>query len=156
MTQPLRIPNAIVLFQLRDLAETAYTPPRVQAVDYATLLVPTPDVAGVIAAIDVCDDLHGFAHRTGNDTLAFFTQRPTDLPLEIVGDMAALDANEIAMRPNDTAGTTRLLMLCGRTLAANQNMTREDVAASLRERRLTSLADGYLADLRAQARITQR
>ena len=47
-----------------------------------------------------------------------------------------------------------LLMLCGRTQAISEDVSREQVRANLQNQRLASYANGYLAELKADAVIS--
>jgi len=47
-------------------------------------------------------------------------------------------------------------MLCGRTAAGAEDTSREQIAAQLRNQRLESYANGFLAQLIADARIIDR
>jgi peptidyl-prolyl cis-trans isomerase SurA len=49
-----------------------------------------------------------------------------------------------------------LLMMCGRTAAANASASREDVTNALRQERLTGYAEQLLEQLRADARIVRK
>jgi peptidyl-prolyl cis-trans isomerase SurA len=47
-------------------------------------------------------------------------------------------------------------MLCGRTAQLDEELSREDVAQALRNQRLQSFAESYLAQLRADATIVEK
>ena len=49
-----------------------------------------------------------------------------------------------------------VVMLCGRTTEVAEQADRSNVSLGLRNRRLAALADGYLAELQADARIVER
>ena len=46
-------------------------------------------------------------------------------------------------------------MLCGRTPALAEDADRDQIGLALRNRRLSSYADGYLEQLRSEARIIE-
>ena len=47
-------------------------------------------------------------------------------------------------------------MLCGRTAALNDDVSRDEVLNALRNRRLSSYSEGYLEQLRSEAVIVQQ
>ncbi|MGB1235938.1 MAG: peptidylprolyl isomerase [Planktomarina sp.] len=155
VTLPLSIENAFVLFQLRDIQETSAGNRPVQALEYAQLTVPTGQVTQTRVQMDVCDDLYGIAKRSQNPTLNRVSVTPDDVPQSLAVALSTLDANETTSEQVGE-GQTQITMLCGRTFATTQDVTREDIAAQLRQRRLGSLADGYLAELKAAANIVNK
>lgn len=152
VTPPLEVENGIVLFQLRDIAETAQAAAQTTAVEYAQITVPNNQVETVINTVDVCDDFYGVAKRMGNDSLSFETRAPAEVPAAIAAALASMDPNEVTSAAlSETA--TQITMLCSRATKAQADVSRADIAGSLRQRRLESLADGYLAELRSAAKI---
>ncbi|MGV6840099.1 MAG: peptidylprolyl isomerase [Planktomarina sp.] len=153
-TQPLEVENAIIVFQLRDIAETAQAAPTVTAVEYARITVPQNEVATITAQLDVCDDFYGVAKRLGNDSLTLETVPPAQVPTPLAASLASMDPFEITtVNLSETA--TQITMLCGRSTQASDAVSREDIAGGLRQRRLESLADGYLAELTSAAKIVR-
>ena len=75
------------------------------------------------------------------------------LPRTLAREIAALDANEISVRPAGD-GTLRLLMLCGRVTKAAEG-DREKVRQILFAKRIDAFAKGYLQELRGDAIITR-
>ncbi len=47
-------------------------------------------------------------------------------------------------------------MLCGRSTKISEDADRDQVTMGLRNQRIGSIADGYLAQLRADARIIEK
>ncbi|MDU8910502.1 peptidylprolyl isomerase [Aestuariicoccus sp. MJ-SS9] len=164
VSDPLPIPDAVALFQLRAIEETGYTPPEVAAVEYAMFRMPggrTPETlarARVLdAEMDRCDDLYAAAKGQPEGTLERVSQAPADIPTDIAFELSKLDAGEISTALTRNGGETLMvLMLCGRTNAISEDVARADLAQGLRNRRIESLAEGYLAQLRAEARIVER
>ncbi|SIS91966.1 periplasmic chaperone for outer membrane proteins SurA [Roseivivax lentus] len=161
VSEPLPIPNAIALFQLRGIEETGYSAPEYAAVEYAAYYLPggrTPENLARARVIDSqtdrCDDLYGIAQGQPESRLNRESLPPSDLPTDIAFELSKLDAGEVssALTRGDNL---MVLMLCGRTRAVVEGRDREDLALGLRNRRLSALADGYLAQLRADAYIVE-
>ncbi len=165
VSPPLQLPNAVALFQLRGIAETGRSTPRYSAIDYAKFYIPggrteeaLQEAAKVRATVDKCDDLYGVGFGLPAERLFRETQKPNEIPRDIAIELAKLDDNEISTNMTTADGQNLIvLMLCGRTAEINdKELSREDVAASLRNLRLESYANSYLSQLRAQARITEK
>ncbi|MEL6168177.1 MAG: peptidylprolyl isomerase [Pseudomonadota bacterium] len=152
VTEPVRVPNAVGVFQLRALEEVAATETEALALDFAEFLPPEgTSAATVLARIDTCDDL--FGENFGRPEAALLREvRPiSEVPSALSLTLARLDENEAVLFQRD--GQTRIVMLCERTRAEQSDESRREVAAQLRNARLSSLAASWLADLRADAVI---
>lgn len=161
VTDPIPIPNAVALFQLRDIEETAYTPPAYSAIEYAAYYLPggrsetTLAQARVLASkVDRCDDLYGVAKGQPEEVLDRQALTPADIPTDIAFELSKLDPGEVSTALTRSNGQTLMfLMLCGRTAEMNDDVDRDQFALGLRNQRLQSLAESYLSQLRADARI---
>jgi peptidyl-prolyl cis-trans isomerase SurA len=161
VTDPIPIPNAVALFQLRDIEETAYTPPTYSAIEYAAYYLPggrsetTLAQARVLASkVDRCDDLYGVAKGQPEEVLDRQALPPADIPTDIAFELSKLDPGEVSTALTRSNGQTLMfLMLCGRTAEMNDDVDRDQFALGLRNQRLQSLAESYLSQLRADARI---
>lgn len=161
VTEPFAIPDAVALFQLRDIQETGAPVAEYAAIDYAAYYIPggrTP--AGLAAAekvraeADVCNDLYGIAQDQPPEALERESRTPAEVPSDFALELSKLDAGESSVALTRNNGETLVfLMLCGRTAAANEEVGRDDVASSLRSSRLNAIAESYLDQLRADARI---
>lgn len=164
VSEPINIPNAVALFQLRDIEEAGYSAPEISAVEYAAYYMPggrsdeTLAKARVLAnRVDRCDDLYGVAKGQPTEVLERGTLAPSEVPTDIAYELSKLDPGEVSTALTRANGQTLVfLMLCGRTTKLNEDVNREEFSIGLRNRRLTALADGYLAQLRADARIINR
>ncbi|MFZ7090398.1 peptidylprolyl isomerase [Primorskyibacter sp. 2E233] len=164
VTDPLPIPNAIALFQLRDIEETGYSAPEISSIDYAAYYMPggrseeTLAKARVLQGrVDRCDDLYGIAKGQPAEVLERGTLPPAEIPTDIAYELSKLDAGEVSTALTRANGQTLVfLMLCGRTNKIAEDVDRQEFTLGLRNRRLTALADGYLAQLRADSRIVQK
>lgn len=167
ITEPIVLPNAVALFQMRSKAEASTPAPSYSAIDYSVLRLPGGRSAETLALaeeikgkIDTCDDLFGEARELPEEYLNRESVEPGKIPRDIALQLAHLDNNEVStsLTSVNAAGQPFLLMvmLCGRTAKLGDEVSREDVASALREQRLQSFAEGYLAQLRADATIVER
>ena len=129
---------------------------------------------------DTCDDLYGIAQGQPTSVLERGSKAPGEIPSDIAIELAKLDPGEVSTAITRANGQTLvLLMLCGRSLQIEEDPavtadagettadSEEGEAAAialsqtqiLSERignqRLESYAEGYLAQLLAEARIVE-
>jgi len=153
VTEPLIIPNAIALFQMRGIRETPYRAPPAGALDYARYSVTSDQAAQldrIIADTVHCDDLYAWAKGNPNHTLERQSKIPSEIPQTVRNQIERLDDNEIMKLDR-----TSFIMLCARTASLDTEATDlEAIRSGLRNKRLESLAEGYLEQLRQEARIT--
>ena len=176
VSDPVQVPNAVVLFQLRELEETVGVPDTGINVEYAEyLLPPDGDVAALRARVDTCAQLYAEARGQPEGTLTVRTQGMNEIPTDVGLELAKLDLNESSgalMR----GGNRLFLMLCSRTaipepvIPLTEPGDGEAVAAAdapeagltpdrnaIRDRllnqRLAGFADRDLGQLRAEAII---
>ena len=110
--------------------------------------------ANLKAQVDVCDDLYAFAKGQPESVLDRETRIPAEVPKDFAIELSKLDPGEVSTTLTRSDGQALVfLMLCGRTAEQNAEVSREDVAGSIRQRRLSSFADSLLAELRSEARI---
>lgn len=164
VTEPIPIPNAFAVFQLRAIEETGVEEPEIAAIEYALYYIGDGQSDGgraearkITDRIDTCDDLYGVNLGQPEERLERITLPPSEIPGDIALELAKLDKHEISTDLTRNNGGTRvLLMLCGRTPALVEDEARDQFVAALRNQRLSSLANGYLEQLRADARIEVR
>jgi len=164
VTDPLPIPNAVALFQLRDIEETSVTAPTYSEIEYAAYYIPggrtepaLAQAAQIRGRIDTCDDLYGVAKGQPAEVLERVKKAPSDIPQDVAIELSKLDTGEVSTTLTRANGQTlMLLMMCGRTAAANASASREDVTNALRQERLTGYAEQLLEQLRADARIVRK
>lgn len=158
VSNPIPLPEAIALFQLRALRDGRSEAPFETFVDYLTLpLGAGPNAAAAaqrLAGADSCGKAYALAPRAedGGASLALARRSETmDLvPGDIGLQLARLDAGESATltAPN---GQMRFVMLCARRPASQAEANRASVRERLINQKLGALADNYLADLKANA-----
>ncbi|MFK7875290.1 MAG: peptidylprolyl isomerase [Paracoccaceae bacterium] len=164
VTSPLPLPNAVALFQLRAIEETDAPAQEYAAIEYAQYFIPggrseaaLAQAAKLRAQVDVCDDLYAINKDGPDEQLLRDVKAPAEIPQNIALELAKLDEDEVstALVSNDGQSLV-FLMMCGRTAAANEDVSREAIAGRLRQERLTALADSFIEELRADARIREK
>lgn len=160
VSDPVNLGSFIGLFILRDLDESPASAPTALNIDYAEYLIPggrTAEALGVAARlqdrVDACDDLYGVVPNAVEGQLTRTTAAPADLPADLRQELAKLDDGEVSTLLT-RGGNLRFIMMCGRgTEPDEEAYTR--LGQQILNQRLTSYADGYLAELRADAIITR-
>jgi len=162
VSAPVPLPNAIAIFQMRALEETSAPSTEIAAIEYATFYIPGGRTAQALATakdirgkVDTCDDLYGVAKGLPPERLDVKSLPVAEIPQDVALELAKLDTNEVSTSlTTANGGSLMFLMMCGRTPTLGDNVSREDIRASLVNQRFASYADGYLAELRADAVIT--
>ena len=145
---PIQVPGSVMLFYLRDIAQTAGDGTQVKMIDYAAFaLAEGQDPASIRARVDRCDDLYALARGLPADRLTRETVAEAQMPAAYAGAMAHLDPGETVM-----VGSS-FLMLCSRNPQSDVPPSRDDVRALLTNQRLGQLAENYLEELRSEAII---
>ena len=163
VTEPIEIPNAVALFQLRAIEEVPGKPPADPVVDYAVYHIAggrnqtaIERAQQVRDAADTCDDLYGIAKDQPPEVLERIKQRLSRIPTDVALELAKLDPNESSANLTSADGQTLLfLMLCAR-LPGEEEPDREAIRRRLQSARLAQFADSYLDELRADATILKR
>lgn len=161
VTAPVRLPNAVVMFQIRGIRDNRSVAARTIAYDYATLLMPGGRSAETLAkaetlagSIDTCNDLQAKSAKFGTFERKVVPVGKTSR--RIAGELGALDANEVSF--NLSAGENdqylMFLMLCARTNRLSQG-NREQVRLSLLNQRMEAFGNGYLQELMGDAIISE-
>lgn len=164
ITDPLNLPNAVALFQMRGIREVAAGEPRYSEIDYAVYYLPGGRSAETLARaarlseeIDTCDDLYGIAQDQPPEVLDRESKAPAEIPRDIALELAKLDPNEVSTTLTRNNGQTLLfLMMCNRTRDLGEETSRADVANALTQQRLQAFADSLLEQLRAEAIIVEQ
>lgn len=164
VSAPVPLPNAIAIFQMRAIEETSAPKTDIAAIEYATFYIPggrsqeaLTAASKIRARVDTCDDLYGVAKGLEPERLDIKSLPVAEIPQDVALELAKLDAGEVSTTLTTANGTSLMfLMMCGRTPALGENVSREEVRASLVNQRFASYASGYLAELRADAVITTK
>ncbi len=161
ITAPVELPGAIAIFQLRAIEDTVAPGAETLSVDYAVYHIPGGGDAPAQAQdirnrVDTCDDLYGVAQGRPEEALERNILPLAEVPADIAVELARLDENESSAaltRSGPDGETLMFLMLCSRVTEQIEDVSREEIRSQLVNQRLTSLADSYLAELRADATI---
>ena len=164
ITQPINLPNAIALFQLRGVREIQSGTPQYSKIDYAIYNLPggrSPETLARANAlkeqIDTCDDLYGINQDFPSEALQRIEATPSEIPRDIALELAKLDLNEVSTALTGNNGQTlKFVMLCTRTLDRGEDTSRTDVANALTQQRLQAFADSLVEQLRADAIIVEQ
>jgi len=162
VSDPVTTKDAVILLQMRDIAETAVPRPSYSAIEYAIYLIDggrseaaLKRAAAIKAQVDTCDDLYGVAKGQPPEILQRESKAPGEIPPDIAHELEKLDPGEVSTALTRNNGKTLVfLMLCGRTPEIKgEGPSAEELTNFIRNRRLESYAAGYLEELRAEARI---
>ncbi|WP_375173024.1 peptidylprolyl isomerase [Pseudooceanicola sp.] len=164
ISAPVEVNGQIALFLLRAIEQSdSRAPSNYSAIEYAAYYIPGGRSSQALAQaekvrnrVDTCDDLYGVAKGQPEEVLERGTKAPGEIPSDIAAELEKLDAGEVSTALTRSNGQTLVfLMLCGRSFDLSGAVSREGVALDIQNRRLTSFAQGYLQQLRSEARITR-
>lgn len=161
VSAPLPIPNAIALFQLRDIREVGERQPSYSEIEYAAYYMrggrseaTLQQAENLKAEVDVCKDLYAYNKGGPESALEVVTKKPGDIPKDFAIELSKLDEGEVSTALTRENGQALVfLMLCKRVAGTKAEMSREDAAGVIRQRRLGGLAERLIEQERAEARI---
>ena len=154
VSEPLAIAGGLAIFQLRDLRESnkKLTSKFVDYIEFEFKKNPkTNDL--IISDVMICDDLYSFFKSTKKAELKRKNVKENSVSKELKNILAELDQNEFIFQDDDSF-TSKLIMVCGRS--EKENLSKSDIneiSRSIANKRLLSLANSYLENLRQEARI---
>ena len=154
VSEPLPISGGLAIFQLRDLRESNKKS-KSSFVDYIEFkFKKNPKINKLIMSnVVMCDDLYSFLKSTQESELNRKNKKENSLSKELRNTLSELDQNEFVLKDQDDI-TSKLLMVCGRNETENLSKTdMNEISRSLANKRLLSLANSYLENLRQEARI---
>lgn len=156
ISDPVTVPGAVVLFQLRDVALDQSAEPVAVTVEWADFLISDDpaQIATIRANADECNDLYGLARGLPADRLTITKQPAREVPGDVGLELARLDPGEISLALARN-GFRRLIMLCGREVSREEPLDRNQVREAVINQKLEGLAEGYLEELRAAAYIRE-
>ena len=164
ISEPLPLENGIALIMLRDIAEGEPPAPQYSAIEYAAYYIAggrseqaLARAAQIRAEVETRDDLYGVAYGQPPEVLERGALPPEEIPADIAAELALLDPGEVSTNLTRANGQTLVfLMLCGRTPKLDEDAPSvENITNFIRNQRIQSLADGYLEQLKAEARIVE-
>ena len=154
VSEPLPIAGGLAIFQLRDLRESNKKKTS-EFVDYVEFKFKknskTNDL--IVSDVMICDDLYSFLKSSQKAELTRKNVREDSVSNKLRNILTELDQNEFIFQDEDSF-TTKLIMVCERS--EKENLSKSDVNEinrSLANKRLLSLANSYLENLRQEARI---
>jgi peptidyl-prolyl cis-trans isomerase SurA len=165
VSDPLPIEGAIALFQLRQIEELETSAKEFSAVEYATYYIAggrseqaLNRARQVMTDIDTCDDLYGIAQGEPEENLERTSKTPEEIPPGIALELSRLDPGEVSTTLTSADGQTlKFLMLCGRApKLEGEGPSDDQLSGFIRNKRLDSFANGYLEQLRSEARIFEK
>ena len=159
VSSPIPVRNGIAVFQMRDILETDSAAPDDVSIEYATYFLPggtnaQAEAAKVRNEVDTCDDLYGIAKGQPEDRLVIEVLPVAEIPSDYAMELAQLDAGEVSTALTTADGQNLVfLMLCGRTRALPEEVSRDEILSQLRNQRIQAYAASYLEELKADAHI---
>ncbi|MEJ6388248.1 peptidylprolyl isomerase [Gymnodinialimonas ulvae] len=154
---PLGGGQAYALFQYRGQREVEAPNLPVTAIDYVSIAIPGGRTSEALAeaerlrnAVDTCNDFNGvIPGGFQRQTVA-----PGELPEDVSLALRALDEREMSTSVTRSGGTVLLaLMLCDR-VRSEPEQGRDAVRQRLVGQTLEAYSNGFLEELRSEARIT--
>ena len=155
VSEPLPIAGGLAIFQLRDLRESRYKKSKSKFVDYVEFKFKKSRKLEklLISNVMMCDDLYSFLKDAKQAELIRNNVKENSLSKNLKNVLSQLDENEFIFQNGDDI-TSDLVMVCGRS--EKENLSKSDtinISRSLANKRLLSLANSYLENLRQEARI---
>jgi len=158
VTEPLPIPNGLALFQLRAVEEISTDQGKKAIIDYFTYRFPSGDLetqTRLQVNVKHCDDLYAFAAARPNHVFDRSSSTLAEIGSDIRQVVARLDQQEKEFLSLEDQ--TLLVMVCGRNTFSQGSATDlEKIRFGLRNKRLAGYAEGYLENLRQDARIIEK
>jgi len=147
------------LYFMRDREEVSGGTPRTM-LDYAALLLPggqstanLEEAARIRARVTSCDDLYPIARGLPPEQLVREELPVSQVPASYRAELDRLDPGEISSSISTANGAMVVLMLCSRGNEVPRSLTEDMVADQLRNQRVSTMAQSYLDEKRANAFI---
>jgi peptidyl-prolyl cis-trans isomerase SurA len=156
VSDPVSVPGAVVLFQLRDVALDPAAEPIAVTLEWADFLIAddAETVAEIRANSDECTDLYALATDLPADRLTITKGPATDVPGDVGLELARMDPGESSVALT-RSGFRRFIMLCSREMTREEPVSRDRVREAVINQKLEGLAEGYLEELRSAAFIRE-
>ena len=155
VSEPLPIAGGLAIFQLRDLRESRYKKSKSKFVEYVEFKFKKNHKLEklLISNVMMCDDLYSFLKDAKQAELIRNNVKENSLSKNLKNILSQLDENEFIFQNGDDI-TSDLVMVCGRSEKENLSKSETiNISRSLANKRLLSLANSYLENLRQEARI---
>lgn len=158
-TRIIETDDTLRLYFMRDREEVRGGTPRT-VLDYAALLLPggqsaanQEEAARISARVTSCDDLYPIARGLPPEQLIREELPEAQIPATYRAELDRLDPGELSSRVTTSSGAMAILMLCKRGNELPRSLTRDAVEEQLRTRRVTTMAQFFLEEQRANAFI---
>ena len=107
----------------------------------------------IISNVMICDDLYSFLKSSEKAELERKNVKENSISKDLKKILSELDQNEFIFQ-NDDNFISKLIMVCGRSEKKNLSKNEmKEINRRLVNKRLLSLANSYLENLRQEARI---
>lgn len=150
--------DALRLYFVRDREEVAGGTPATM-IDYAALLLPggrseanLAEVQSIRERVTSCDDLYPIARALPPEQLVREEVAESQVPAAYRATIDGLDRFEVGSTVTPS-GSFAVVMLCNRGNELPRSLTKEMVAEQLRNRRIGSMSQQFLEELRANAAL---
>ncbi|GGD41738.1 peptidylprolyl isomerase [Sinisalibacter lacisalsi] len=147
------------IYFMRDREEVSGGTPRT-VLDYAALLLPggqsaanIEEVARIRARVTSCDDLYPIARGLPPEQLVREELPESQVPASYRAELDRLDPGEISSRVTTSSGAMAIVMLCARGNELPRSFTEEMIEDQLRNQRVSTMAQAFLDEKRANAFI---
>ena len=154
ISEPLPIAGGLAIFQLRDLRESNRkgTSKFVEYIQFKFKKNPKINNR-IISNVMICDDLYSFLKSSEKAELERKNVKENSISKDLKKILSELDQNEFIFQ-NDDNFISKLIMVCGRSEKKNLSKNEmKEINRRLVNKRLLSLANSYLENLRQEARI---
>ena len=154
ISEPLPIAGGLAIFQLRDLREgnRKGTSKFVEYIQFKFKKNPKINNR-IISNVMICDDLYSFLKFSEKAELERKNVKENSISKDLKKILSELDQNEFIFQ-NDDNFISKLIMVCGRSEKKNLSKNEmKEINRRLVNKRLLSLANSYLENLRQEARI---
>lgn len=132
-----------------------------EELEYALIYIPggqseaaRAEARRIRGKVDTCDDLYPIIEKMPADRFERHRMLTSQIPSDLALELGWLDDNEVSTSLTRADGQMLVfLMLCERARGLPEGVTRDQVLEFLQNQRLNEFADGYLKELRADAKI---
>lgn len=149
----------IRIYFMRDREQVSGAKPQT-VVEYAALLLPggqsdsnRAEAARIRKRALQCDDLYPIARGLPPEQLVRETLPEALLPATYASELARLDPGEISSNATTASGAMAIVMLCARGNELPRSVTEDQIAKSVQNNRIGTMAQAFLDRQRANARI---
>ena len=158
VTEPLSIPGGIALFQLRDIREVRPKNSKSEFIDFIKFeFEKNAKLENSIKRnVLVCEDLFTFSKKLKNSEINRFNTDEKSLSASLKLILSKLDGNEYLIK-NKNDKRSQLIMVCNRKEKIGlSNDEIKEINNTANNKRLLSLANSFIENLRQEAQIVYK